>query len=346
MKKISALILISLLCFSLFSCSKKIPEGYAVYYGDTGIPEDYFMSEATGYKNNYLFYYLGFDGDSKTIWDMDSEKEGFTIGEAIVQMTLEECAAVAWVVDWAKNQGITLTEEDMKLIEEDLAALEEELGGREEYLEFIEKVGLSEEAMQTNSELSLLYQYGMETLTSEGGEYEITDEEVDEYFNENYVAVKHIYVNNVAEIDESSGEYVQISSENLEQQNARADMYEEGLKGGDDFDLLYVLSDDNMQPVYPEGMTISRGDVASIDYENAAFELEVGEWKRVDIPNYGIYFIKRVEIPEEGYERREEARYILQGDVEAEIWNEYEKEFIVNEDFISGIDVKSLPVTQ
>ncbi len=346
MKKLFALILTALLLLSLFSCSEKLEDGYVVSYGDTAIPESYFMSELSGYKNNYIYYYLGLDGDSKTIWDMNSEVEGLTIAEALVQVTLEECAAIAWVVDWAKNEGIFLTDEDMALISENLAALEEELGGKDEYLEYIEKIGLTEEDMQSNSELSLLYQYGMDKLTSEGGMYEITEQEVDEYFDENYVAVKHIYVNNVAELNEETGEYVQISSEKLKEQNERADMYEAGLLEGDSFDLLYALSDDQMHTVYPDGMTISRGDVASIDYENAAFELEVGEWKRVDIENYGIYFIKRVEIGEEGLERREEVRYILQGDVESEIYSDYEKDFVVDEDYISSVDVKSVPISQ
>ncbi len=347
MKRIITLVLVLILAFSLCACDKNPEEGVALSYGDTGISEKYFTSEATGYKNYMIYYVFGFDSDSETVWDMKPDQTSdVTFGDEVKRLALEECASVAWVVDWAKNNGITLTEEDLKAVDEDIAALEEAVGGHEEYLDYIGKLGFAEEDMRDVGEINVMFEKGMDALTAKGGKYEITEEEIDDYFRENYVAVKHIFVNTFAEMDETTGEYVAISAEKLESQNERVKMYEEGLTNGDSFDFLYALSDDAMQPAYPNGMTITWGNVPSSVYEKACFDLEVGEWKRVDVENQGVYFVMRVEIPEEGLSRKEEVPSLIRGEIQTEIYNEYEKDFVVNEEFIDSLDVKALPVMQ
>jgi len=346
MKKVLLLLLALILCVACASCSEKnsLPDGIVVKYGNVEINENFFKSEVSAYKSSYLYGVLGFDSDSADVWSAPSEQEGVTTGEAIIDLALQECVSMAWAVDWAKKNGIVLGDEDLKLIDEDLALLEENCGGREEYLSFIEKYGFTEEEMRENAELSLYYEKAMERLTAEGGEYAISDEAIETYFDENYIAVKHIYVNNVAEQNEE-GTYVQISAETLKEKNEKAEKLESELKSDVDFDVLYSMSDDGMQVPYPDGMVITVGDVASIDYENAAFELEIGEWKRVDIPNYGIYFIKRVEIPEQlGEERREEIPYLMRGDIQKEIYEKYKDEAEINTEYIENFDIMTAPI--
>ncbi|MBQ3229852.1 MAG: phosphoenolpyruvate carboxykinase, partial [Clostridia bacterium] len=81
--------------------------------------------------------------------------------------------------EFAKN-GIELTDDDYSLIEQDLALLEEQCGGREEYIKFIEEHGFTEEEMKKNAEFSLYYDKAMQSLTSKGGKYEISEEEINE----------------------------------------------------------------------------------------------------------------------------------------------------------------------
>ena len=346
MKKIIALVITLILCTVLFACAKKPKDGIVVSFGDTGIDEQYYISEATGYKNHTL-YYFGLDADSTTLWDMVLEEEtGKTFSDEVKRLALEECASVAWVVEWAKDNGITLTEEDKKLVEEEIASLKEAVGGTDEkFLEYINKVGFKTlEDIKKYGEINRLYTKGIEKLTEKGGKYEITDADVDKYFDENYIAIKRIYINTVAEMDESTGQYVAISEEKLASQLERVEAYEQGLKDGDNFDLLYALSDDAMQASYLNGITITRGDAPSIDYENACFELKVGEWKKIEIENQGVFFIKRVEIPEEGYERKSEIKGLIQGEIQTKIYEEYKDEFLVDEEFIKNLDIKTLKV--
>ena len=346
MKKIILSLLIIILALGCVSCSEKneFPEGIVVKYGDVEINENFFKSEVSAYKSSYLYGVLGFDEDSADVWAAPSEQDGVTTGEAIIDLAIQECVSMAWAVDYAKKQGIVLGEEYTKLIDEDLALLEESCGGREEYLAFIEKYGFSEEEMRENAEFSLYYEKAMERLTADGGEYAISDSDIETYFNENYIAVKHIYVNNVAEQIED-GTYVAISSETLAEKTDKAEKLEQSLADGEDFDILYSLSDDGMQVPYPDGMVITTGDVASIDYEKAAFGLKVGEWKRVDIPNYGIYFIKRVEIPEElRAERLEEIPYLMRGDIQEDIYEKYKDEVQINTEYIENFDIMTAPV--
>ena len=344
MKKIIALLLACVFSMGLFSCSGKLPEGVVISCGDVDVSEDFFYSEVSAYKSSYLYGVLGLDADSESVWAADSEQEGVTTGEAIIKLALEECCAMAWTVNYAKKNGVVLTEDDIALIDEDLAMLEESCGGREEYLEFIEEYGFTEEEMRKNAEFSLYYEKGMAMLCSENEEYYISDNEIDTYFNENYIAIKHVYVNNVAEQNEE-GTYVQISSENYEKKNEKADTIEQALNNGDDFDILYTMSDDGMQSAYPDGMVITIGDVASVDYEIAAFGLEIGEWKRVDIPNYGIYFIKRVEMPSElAEERKAEVPYALRADIQSDIYSKHQDEFKINEEYLENFDINAVKV--
>jgi hypothetical protein len=344
MKKIVTVLLILVSCLGLFSCSQKLPDGVVISYGDVDIDENFFYSEVVAYKSSYLFGVLGFDDDSESVWSAESEVEGVTTGEAIINLAKQECCAMAWTVDYAKKNGVVLTEEDTAVIDEDLKMLEENCGGREEYLKFIEEYGFTEEEMRKNAEFSLYYEKGMDLLCAEDGEYYISDSEIDDYFNQNYIAVKHIYVNNVAEQNDE-GTYVQISPENLVKKNEKADTVEKALNDGEDFDVVYAMSDDGMQPVYPDGMVITYGDVASTVYEEAAFLLEIGEWKRVDIADYGIYFIKRVEVPEDlAEERKEEIPYVLRADIQEEIYNKYEKDFKINEEYFENFDINTVKV--
>ena len=344
MKRIVSVLLLIVLCASLCACGENIPEGNVVGYGDTWIDEVFFKSEVAAYKASYVYSYLGLDGDLASIWSEESEEEGVTKGEAILNLTTTECCAMAWVIEWAGKNGVALDEEDEEIVLNDINTLVESDGGRDAYLESIEKMGLTEDTILKNARMSLLYDKAMTALTSEGGLFEITEDVTNAYFDENFVAVKHIYINNVAETDEE-GTYVQISPETLEKKNEKIKTMEEALEGGEDFDVLYAMSDDGMQAVYPDGMAITTGDVWSVDYENACFKLEVGEWVKLEIPSVGVYFIKRVEIPEgQRAERIQEVPYYLRPSIQEKIYEDYKDEFIINTEYIENFDVVSLPI--
>ena len=352
MKRILLLVLALLLCITVVSCSDKkdsepeitLPKGYVLGYGDTYVSESLFLSQLSMYKASYLYSVLGLDGDMKEVWEEESNEEGVTKGEAILNLALEECFAMAWAVDWGKKNGIELTSEDKALIDEDIAALSEQYGGYDALIAAIAESGLTEEELYANSEFSLMYEKCITALTAEGGEYELSAEAQQKYFDENFVAVKHIYVNNVAEMNEE-GTYVQISSATYDEKMKKAETMEEALKNGEDFDLLYSMSDDGMQAVYPDGMVITTGDVQSVDYEDACFELKMDEWKRIDIPMYGIYFIKRVEMPEVLVaERMLEVPYYMRGDVQHKIWEDHKDDFIANSEYVSSVNVAEIPV--
>ena len=248
------------------------------------------------------------------------------------------------MLDWARDNGVTLGEEDKAIIDEDIATLVEQLGGEEKYLEFIGNMGYTDEDMRRNSETSLLYEKAMEKLCAKGGLYEIPDEEVRKYFDENYVAVKHIYVNTAAELDEESEEYVAISEETKVQKEEKISQIESALNENEEnFDLLYSMSDDNVISTYPDGIILTWGDVYSSEYEKACFELEMGEFVRVDIADIGTYFIKRVEYPEDQLETRlEEARVLVRGNVQEKILEEYKDKFVIDEEYVKSFDLASV----
>ena len=344
MKKVLLVSLALVLAFLFVSCANEGDGEFAVSYNGSGVGYDFLTNELIGYKNSMLQSY-GLDEDIDVLWEMDSGEEGVNNADAIKNLAIKECAAVAFILDYNKKNSIVLSDEDKAKIEEDLKTLEDSFESHDKYVEYIGKVGFDEESMRETSEIMLLYQRGVEHITSSDGEYAVTDKAVDDYIKENFVAVKHVYINTVAEFDAELQQYVQISAETLEKQNDKIKLIEDGLNKGDSFDMLYTFSDDGMQTAFPDGMAITYGNVASIDYENACFSLEVGEWGRFDIADYGTYFIKRVEIPESEMETsRESALFLLRSNVIADIWEKHEKEFKIDKKYIEELDVKSLYV--
>lgn len=352
MKKIIFLLFTCLFAFVALSCNKgvrenktvepdKITEPPVVSYNGAEIDRSMFHSKLILYKQDYINY-LGLDGDSSYIWEMPAD-DGRTAGEIILELTLHECAVMSYVIDACRQNGIELTQSEKQYISEGIEELRESYSSDAEYLSFIEGLGLTEEEVLKNEEMLFLYEKGVDYLTSQnGGEYYVSDDMVKEYFDENYVAVKHIYVNNVAE-KEDDGSYVEISEENYKKQNSRISDIEKALESGEDFDAFYAQSDDGVQEYYPDGIVLGIGDVSSKDYEEACFSLQIGEWKRVDVSNIGVYFIKRVEVSEEQEsEKDDEIRYYIWSDFQDEIWKKYSEEFTIDYDYVNLFDIMSV----
>lgn len=346
MKKIISVLLVCIFCISFVSCKKeteKPADGYVVSYNGVGVSETFFRSQVINYKISYL-YGKGFTDDAIDIWTAESNEPGMTLSQAIVQYSLEECAAMAWVVDYALKNGISVTDEDKNNIEEDLATLESMYQSREDYLAYLGSLGYTEEKMKEDAEFNLLYERGMKLVTSNSGPYKISDNIIDSYFEENYIAVKHIWVNNVYEFDDS-GNAVDISDETLEVKSNKISSIQKALEDGGDFDTLYSLSDDAMHLEYPDGVIMSSGDTAVVAYEDAALALDMGEWTKLEIDGMGTFFILRVELPKDQIsEKKEEVSEKLWTNVLELIWNEYRDDFLIDKDYTDSLDVASLPI--
>ncbi len=347
MKRITALILIVISLLTFAACSEKetaLNSSGAIIAGDTKLDGAAYYSELYSYKNDFLFNYLGLAEDNEAIWSQDSPSgRTETVGETLSRMALEDMVQFAWVVEYAKDNGAVLDEEDMAMLEEGYQNLKDSLETEEKYQEYLTTLKFTDETIREYLEQTLYYDKGFALLISENGLYPVADEEYDKYYEDNFYTVKHIFVNNVSKEDED-GNAVALTEEEAKAQTEKADKIYSDLEGGLSFDTLFILSEDGMQSSYPDGLTFTEGMIDSA-YEEAAKKLEIGEYTKVNGTNGGIYIILRMELSEADREEYDEyIRSAVHSEIQTKIYTDHKKEVDVNYDIINSYKIADIPV--
>lgn len=342
MKRAIAILLTALSLFTLVACSEKT-EDHAFKAGDTELGIEAFYSEMYTSKNEFLFNYLQVEKDDPAIWTQDSPSgKGETMGDTITRMVVENMVQFAWVIEYAKDNGVTFTEEDNKSIETALQNLKDGFETEEEYKEYLEKLKFTEETIKKHLEDTLYYDKGFRLLVGENGLYAVSQEQYDSYYNDNFYTVKHIFINDLSKEGED-GEYVLLNEEEKAEQTAKAEQIYADLQNGTDFETLYMLSEDNMAALYPDGLTFEEGMIGSV-YETAVKGLEAGEYTKVTDPNGGIYIIKRLELSQTDREEYESyVQSMVHSDIQTKIYNDHKDEVTVNYDLINQYPIKDVP---
>ncbi len=347
MKRITALILIAISLLSLASCTDNkgtIDSSGAIVAGDTKLDGAAYYSELYTYKNDFLFNYLGLTEDNAAIWSQDSPSgRTETVGETLSRMALEDMVQFAWVVEYAKDNGAVLSDEDKEKLEEGYQNLKDSLETEEKYQEYLATLKFTDETIKEYLEQTLYYDKGFALLIGENGLYPVAEEEYDKYYEDNFYTVKHIFVNNVSKEDEE-GNSVALTEEEIKAQNEKADKIYADLENGDSFDTLFMLSEDGMQNTYPDGITFTEGMIDSA-YEEAVSKLEIGKYAKVNGTNGGIYIVLRQELSQSDREEYDDyIRSAVHSDIQSEIYTDHKKEVTVNYDVINSYKIEDIPV--
>lgn len=342
MKRIIAILLVVISLFTLVACSEK-DDDYAFKAGDTELGIEAYYSEMYSSKNEFLFNYLQVEKDDPAIWTQDSPSgAGETMGDTITRMVVENMVQFAWVIEYAKDNGVTFNDEDKASLESAFQSLKDGFESEEQYNEYLEKLMFTEESIKQYLEDTLYYDKGFRLLVGENGLYAVSQEEYDRYYNENFFTVKHIFINDVSKEGED-GEYVALTDEEKAEQTAKADSIYEDILSGIDFETLYMLSEDNMSALYPDGLTFEEGMIGSV-YEEAVKGLGVGEYTKVTDPNGGIYIIKRLELSQAGREEYDSyVKNMVHSDIQTKIYNDHKDEVTVNYELINQYPIKDIP---
>ncbi|MGN1410511.1 MAG: peptidylprolyl isomerase, partial [Eubacteriales bacterium] len=149
-----------------------------------------------------------------------------------------------------------------------------------------------------------------DALYGSGGIIGLTDEDRADYLNENYVRVRHIYVNNAYTYsydEDGMPEYTEeglqktrsLTAEELEAKQALIDAIDVSLAEGGDFEEIYeAFSEDQY---YKNGYYISENMDFIDDVKESAFELEVGEYVKIE-SDYGTHYIMRLDMDDKPWE--------------------------------------------
>ncbi len=341
MKKIIILLLALLL---LVSCSEK-PSDPALVCGSTEISREVFHSHLVNYKNDFLYNYLGITEDNEAIWTQDSPGgRNENVAEAVTRMAVEDMMQFAWVVEYAVKNGDTVTDEEKAKIESSVASMKEGFESEKEYNEYLGKLGLTEGELKSYLESTYLYDKGFGRLIGEGGEYAVAEERYQEYYNENFFTVKHIFLDDEYYYDEN-GNATALSDEERLQKITFANNLLTDLENGTSMDVLYMFSEDGAQSEYPNGITFGKGFTSDASYEEAVLQMEIGERKIIQPSGGGIYVVERVELLSEDYAEYEEyIKSAIYQEIADEIYADHKSEVTVNYDVINSMNIIEMPI--
>lgn len=341
MKRIIAIVLFLLL---LTSCTAK-NEGWALSCGDTKLSSGSFHAQTVTYKNEFLQGYLGITDDSEMIWTQDAPTENNeSVEDSLMRMVVEDMTQFVWVVEYAKDNGVTITDEEKENLEKDFLEMKSSFPTNEDYLDYIGKLNVTEEELRAHLTETLYYDKGFEMLTSEGGLYALTEEDLIEYFKDNFVTIKHIFFNDVATIDEG-GNTLTLTEKGKAEKLEKAKSVLADLDAGIPFETLHMLSEDGASTSYPDGMTFTEGFTTDASYEEAVMALNEGEYKLITPDNGGIYIAMRMHIDMSAFEEYHDYVYsAVCQEVTEKIYADHKNDVKVNYDFINTLDIKTMPV--
>lgn len=225
--------------------------------------------------------------------------------------------------------GITLTDEDRDSIAKQKTQIIEQYGGRYNYEQYFSEGGFTLQDIEKILEAEAYAQKVSEKYFGDGteanpGEITVSDEDVKNYYESEYVYAKHILISNEADTaasDETTVESGDAADENADKSaDASADTSAEDkdaaalqkakdliaeLQGGADFDKLMKenTADKNSETGEinsPEGYVFTKGEMVP-EFETAAFALKENELTAEPVKtSYGYHIIKRLPLPQSG----------------------------------------------
>ncbi len=346
MKRIIAILLVIATVFAFVSCAEnEETASYAIKAGDTEISLAAYYSQLLTSKNEFLINYIGASTDNPAIWTQDSPSgNNESVGDTITRMTIEDMVQFAWVVEYARDNGATLSDEDMEKLAEGVKSMKERFESEEEYQEYLTTLKFDQEGIEEYLKLTLLYDKGFHLLIGENGLYAVEESEYDDFYNNNFYTVKHIFINNVSKETED-GEAVELTEDEKKEKEEKAEQIYSDLTEGASFDTLYMLGEDNMAGLYPDGMTYTDGMIGDTNYEDAVKALEIGEYTKVEGYYGGIYIVMRVPLSQT--DREEYDTYIrtaVHSDLQEKIYADHKDEVIVNYDLINEYNIVDVPI--
>lgn len=157
------------------------------------------------------------------------------------------------------------------------------------YLNQIAQFGFSDQTYQNFMYISQCYQALNDYYFGENGVNTPSDEDIQKYYEDNYITAKHILITTV---DPASGETKRTDEEAKKEAQSILDR----INAGEDFDtLMNQYSEDTGLSNNPNGYTFTEGQMVTEFYDGAKAlaEDEVSELVK---SSYGYHIIKRVKL--------------------------------------------------
>ena len=299
---------------ALVSCSSES----VMTYGSHSINENEFSYYLATYKGKYAQTYADFKNTPEYFSSVVTD-DGQTVEDVLYSAVVHNVEMTLVCEQMFDDYGLSLSRSVEDTINSYIGDFVDEYadGSRNKFNAALGAYGVNINMLKKiylrDEKVSALY----DALYGTNGIIGITDEDRQNYLDENYVRVRHIYVNNkymYATDEDGVQEYTddglrkkrELTTEELAAKQALIDAIDESLAEGADFDEVYdAFSEDKY---YKNGYYISENMDFIEDVTDSAMSLEVGEYKKIET-DYGTHYIMRLEMDEKPWENEDNSDF-------------------------------------
>ena len=299
---------------ALASCSSES----VMTYGSHSINENEFSYYLATYKGKYAQTYTDFKNTPEYFSSVVTD-DGQTVEDVLYSAVVHNVEMTLVCEQMFDDYGLSLSRSVEDTINSYIDDFVDEYadGSRNKFNAALGAYGVNINMLKKiylrDEKVSALY----DALYGTNGIIGITDEDRQNYLDENYVRVRHIYVNNkymYATDEDGVQEYTddglrkkrELTAEELAAKQALIDAIDESLAEGADFDEVYdAFSEDKY---YKNGYYISENMDFIEDVTDSAMSLEVGEYKKIET-DYGTHYIMRLEMDEKPWENEDNSDF-------------------------------------
>ena len=299
---------------ALVSCSSES----VMTYGSHSINENEFSYYLATYKGKYAQTYADFKNTPEYFSSVVTD-DGQTVEDVLYSAVVHNVEMTLVCEQMFDDYGLSLSRSVEDTINSYIDDFVDEYadGSRNKFNAALGAYGVNINMLKKiylrDEKVSALY----DALYGTNGIIGITDEDRQNYLDENYVRVRHIYVNNkymYATDEDGVQEYTddglrkkrELTAEELAAKQALIDAIDESLAEGADFDEVYdAFSEDKY---YKNGYYISENMDFISDVTDSAMSLEVGEYKKIET-DYGTHYIMRLEMDEKPWENEDNSDF-------------------------------------
>lgn len=299
---------------ALVSCSSES----VMTYGSHSINENEFQYYLATYKGKYARTYADFK-DTPEYFSSVVTDDGQTVEDVLYSAVVHNVEMTLVCEQMFDDYGLSLSRSVEDTINSYIDDFVDEYadGSRNKFNAALGTYGVNINMLKKiylrDEKVSALY----DALYGTNGIIGITVEDRQNYLDENYVRVRHIYVNNkymYATDEDGVQEYTddglrkkrELTAEELAAKQALIDAIDESLAEGADFDEVYdAFSEDKY---YKNGYYISENMDFIADVTDSAMNLEVGEYKKIET-DYGMHYIMRLEMDEKPWENEDNSDF-------------------------------------
>lgn len=326
MKKLRILTALALvLCMMLVMAASCGGSGYVIKVGERTVSEAMYENTAKSYKSNFLTSYgmeSATDAELSEIWDQyTDENQTSTVGDYLDSAVQNYLITNMLFSNQFDKLGLTLSDETISEIELEVEQMANQAGGLESLRDTLMEVnGITYEEFvdqyYDSAKRTAVVQY---YFGENGAEHPVSEQEIADYYTENYARVKHVLL---LTVDESTSEPLDDEAVAQAEQTAN-EVYELATMdngGVDNFDqLIDEYNQDPGMSTYPEGYRIHKDDnTYDTAFKDAAFDMEIGE-VRIVKGSFGYHVMKRYNVTDEETFTAEDKEMLLENMMSEEI---------------------------